>query len=61
MPPEQHPNILQRIAAMASSSFSLDTVSDQIPMKFADRQHGWILSQSGLLRTQNGGRTWTAE
>ncbi len=41
--------------------FNLDVLSDRVPLQFTDRQHGWILSRYGLLRTQDGGKIWTAE
>jgi len=32
--------------------------SSRPKMGFTDDQHGWILSNQGLLRTQDGGKTW---
>jgi beta-lactamase regulating signal transducer with metallopeptidase domain/photosystem II stability/assembly factor-like uncharacterized protein len=36
----------------------LDTLQNQMPMQFTDDLHGWILTKQGLLKTQNGGKSW---
>lgn len=38
---------------------SLYLVRNQLPMQFTDEAHGWILTGHGLMRTEDGGRTWT--
>lgn len=43
------------------NGFLLETLADQMPIQFTDEQHGWILSTQGLLRTQDGGKTWAWE
>ena len=40
-------------------SFRLETLKAQIPMEFVDAAHGWILSLDGLMKTNDGGKTWT--
>lgn len=37
----------------------IETLESSIPIQFTDDQHGWILSTQGLLRTRDGGETWT--
>ncbi|HUX47446.1 MAG TPA: YCF48-related protein, partial [Desulfosporosinus sp.] len=37
----------------------IETLESAIPIQFTDDQHGWILSTQGLLRTRDGGKTWT--
>lgn len=39
--------------------FELETIESQIPMQFTDDWHGWILTRYGLLKTEDGGITWT--
>lgn len=39
--------------------FDLETIRSQIPMQFTDDRHGWILTRYGLLKTDDGGKTWT--
>lgn len=43
------------------SGFRLDMLSDHIPIQFTDDKHGWILSTLGLLRTNDGGNSWTLD
>jgi len=37
----------------------LDTIQDRTPMQFTDDRHGWMLTRYGLLKTEDGGKSWT--
>lgn len=39
------------------NKFELDTLGSH-PMQFTDDRHGWILTRYGLLKTEDGGKTW---
>ena len=40
------------------SGDTLHLLKNQFSMQFADEAHGWILTGHGLMKTDDGGRTW---
>lgn len=46
-------------ANLFPDGLQLGMQNDRMPIQFTDDHHGWILSTQGLLRTQNGGKTWS--
>jgi photosystem II stability/assembly factor-like uncharacterized protein len=47
------------VPSLFPDSFQPQAIKDRMPIQFTDAHHGWILSSQGLLRTQDGGRSWT--
>lgn len=41
------------------SGFQLQEIRGRMPVRFTDDEHGWVLATGGLLRTRDGGKTWT--
>lgn len=46
------------LARQFPKDFKIDTIRNQFPLQFTDKDHGWLLSRYGLLTTKDGGNTW---
>lgn len=41
------------------SGGAVEFLQDSAPMRFTDDRNGWLLTAHGLLRTEDGGRSWS--